>query len=365
MDTHIVMIHGMWGGSWCWDQYRSFFENKGYHCVIPNLRYHDLEPNDAPDPRLGTVSLLNYADDLEELIKKLDSPVILMGHSMGGLLAQILASRNLAEAVVLFAPAAPYGTIGLTYSVIKSFWSILTTWKFWEKPVRQTFNEASYSTLGMLPTDLKKEEFAKLGYESGRATFEIGFWPLDSAKASKVDESKVTCPVLVIAGVEDKITPASVIRKIANKYREVAVYKEIERHGHALLGEPGWEEIAEYASMWLEKVLRTGEYEVESQVEQRRFRRIQYDALIAFARSDSESYNHGNMDSYSPGGLHFTSNVEIKPGSDINIKWIDSIPDMSIPGEDGVCRAKVIWYKQREDRSLYDIGAQFSEMPAQ
>jgi non-heme chloroperoxidase len=365
VDTTVVMIHGMWGGDWCWDQYRFFFENKGYHCVIPNLRYHDLDPNDAPDPRLGTVSLLDYADDLEKLIKKLDSPVVLMGHSMGGLLAQILASRDLAEAVVLFAPAAPYGTIGLTYSVVRSFWTILTTWKYWKKPVRQTFNEASYSTLGVLPTDLKKEEFAKLGYESGRAIFEIGFWPLDSAKASKVDESKVTCPVLVIAGVEDKITPASVIRKIANKYRKVAVYKEIEHHGHALLGEPGWEEIAGYASVWLKRVLSTREFEVASHVEQRKYKRTQYSALIAFTRSDSESYIHGNMDSYSPGGLHFTSNVEIEPGSDIKIKWIDSAPDIKGSHGDDVCRAKVIWYKQREDRALYDIGAQFFEMPAQ
>ena len=365
MDTTIVMIHGMWGGGWCWDQYRSFFENKGYHCITPNLRYHDMDPKAEPDPRLGTVSLLDYADDLEKQIKKLDPPILLMGHSMGGLLAQILASRDLAEAVVLFAPAAPYGTMGLTYSVIKSFWSTLTTWKFWRKPVKQTFKEASYSTLGVIPTDLKKEAFDKLVYESGRVVLETGLWPLDSAKASKVDQSKVTCPVLVMAGVEDKITPASVIRKIANKYAAVAVYKEFEHHGHAVLGEPGWEAIAEYTSDWLEKVLSSKEFEVESHVEQRKFRRTQYNAPIAFARSDSESYYYGNMDSYSPGGLHFTSNVEIKPGSDINIKWVDGVPDIHGSRGDDVFRATVIWYKQREDRSLYDIGAQFVEMPAQ
>jgi pimeloyl-ACP methyl ester carboxylesterase len=365
MDATIVMIHGMWGGGWCWDQYRSFFENKGYHCITPVLRYHHMDPNDEPDPRLGTVSILDYADDLEKQIRQLDAPIILMGHSMGGLLSQILASRNLAQAVVLLTPAAPYGIMGLTYSVIRSFWSILTTWKFWKKPVRQTFTEASYSTLGVLPADLKKEEFANFGYESGRTVFEIGLWPLDSAKASRVDESKVTCPVLVIAGVEDKITPASVIRKIADKYKEVAVYKEFEHHGHAVLSEPGWEEIAEFTSVWLKKALRTKEFAIKSHVEQRKFKRIEYHAPIAFARSDSESYYHGNMDSYSPGGLHFTSKVEIKPGSDINIKLVDSVPDIQAARGDNICRAKVIWYKQREDRSLYDIGAQFSEIPAQ
>jgi pimeloyl-ACP methyl ester carboxylesterase len=358
------MIHGMWGGGWCWDRYRSFFENKGYRCITPTLRYHEKDLNTAPDPRLGTVSLLDYTDDLEKQIRQLEPPVVLMGHSMGGLLAQILASRDLAQALILLAPAAPYGMMGLTYSVIKSFWSILTTWRFWRKPVRQTFKEASYSTLGVLPPDLKKEEFDKLGYESGRVVLETGLWPLDSAKASKVDPSKVTCPVLVMAGDKDKITPASVIRKIANKYAAVAVYKEFEHHGHAVLAEPGWEAIVEYTSVWLERVLSVKEVEVESRVEQRKFRRIQYNTLIAFAQSDSQSFRQANMEDYSLGGLHITSSVEIQPGSDINIKWIDRIPDIDVSRGNGVCRAKVIWYKQREDRSLYDIGVQFSEMTA-
>ena len=364
MNTTIVMIHGMWGGGWCWDLYRSYFENKGHRCIAPDLRYHDQDPTTVPDPRLGTVSLLDYADDLDKLIRQLEPPVVLMGHSMGGLLAQILASRDLAQALVLLAPAAPYGMMGLTYSVIKSFWSILTTWRFWRKPVKQTFKEASYSTLGVLPPDLKKEEFDKLGYESGRVVLETGLWPLDSTKASKVDPSKITCPVLILAGAEDKITPASVIRKIANKYAAVAVYKELEHHGHAVLAEPGWEEIVDYTSIWLEKVLRVKGVEAEHRVEKRKFRRTQHNALIAFAQSDSQSYHQANMEGYSLGGLHFASKIKIKPGSDINIKWIDTIPDIDGSRGNGVCRAKVIWYKQRENRTLYDIGVQFSEMSA-
>lgn len=365
MDRTIVMIHGMWGGVWCWDNFKPYLENKGYRCITPILRYHDMNPEDNPDPRLGTVSLLDYANDLEEQIRKLDGPVILMGHSMGGLLTQILASRDQAEAAILLAPAAPYGIMVLKPSVIRSFWSTLTTWNFWKKPGRQTFEEAAYSTLGVLSTDVKKKEYDKLVYESGRVVLEQGFWLLDSKKASKVDESKVTCPVLIIAGSEDKITPASVVRKIADKYQEVAVYKEFAHHGHAILAEPGWEEIAEHTSVWLNKALSLKEFRVETHVEQRKFKRTPYDAAIAFARSDTESYHQGKMDSYSQGGLHFTSNVEIKPGSDITIKWIDSIPEIKGGNEKDICRAEVIWYKRRADRSVYDIGAKFSDIPAQ
>ena len=67
---------------------------------------------------------------------------------------------------------------------------------------------------------------------------------------SKVDESKVTCPVLVVAGAEDRITPASVVSKVAEKYRN-ATYKEFPNHAHWIMAEPGWQEVAEYIDGWL------------------------------------------------------------------------------------------------------------------
>ncbi len=153
MNEAIVMIHGMWGGNWVWDNYKEFFENKDYICITPTLRYHDMDPNEQPDSKLGTVSLLDYADDLEKLIRKLDVPPVIIGHSMGGLLTQILASRGLAEAIILLTPASPSGIIALTPSVLKSFQSVLTKWGFWKKPMRQTFKEAEYSMMGLLPPD--------------------------------------------------------------------------------------------------------------------------------------------------------------------------------------------------------------------
>ena len=254
MTETIVMIHGMWGGGWSWENYVKHFEKKGYHCITPALRFHDMDPNETPNPQLGTTSLLDYAEDLEQEIHKLDVIPILMGHSMGGLLAQILGSRGLAKALVLLTPASPYGIMALKPSVIRSFWSVLTKWGFWRKPMRQKFNEAVYSMLHLLTPEEQKETFDKFVYESGHAGFEIGFWLFDSRRAAKVDESKITCPVLVIAGAEDRITPASVVRQVANKYKAVSTYKEFANHAHWVIAEPGWQEIAEYVSDWLDQV---------------------------------------------------------------------------------------------------------------
>jgi len=249
------MIHGMWGGSWCWDNYKNYLEKKGYNCVTTILRYHDINPLDNPDAKLGATSLLDYAKDLEQEIMQLDTRPIVMGHSMGGLLAQILGSRDLAKALVLLTPAPPYGIISIRPTVIKSFWSILKKWGFWETAHRQTFDEAVYSLLHLMPADQQKIIFDKFVYESGRAATEIGFWFLDSRKASYVDAAKIKCPVLVISGSEDRITPVVVTEEIAKKYEPLSTYKSFTNHAHWVIGESGWTEIADYVSEWLDKAV--------------------------------------------------------------------------------------------------------------
>jgi len=252
MADKIVMIHGMWGGGWYWENFKNFFEQRGYECFTPTLRHHDVSPLDDPHPDLGETSLLDYAQDLEEFIGKLDDKPILIGHSMGGLLAQILGSRGFAKALVLLTSASPSGVNALKFSVIKSFWSVLTTWGFWRKPQRLSFKTTVYSMLHLLSEEEQKAIYDKFVYESGRAAGEIGFWLLDFKGASKVDESKVTCPVLVISGAEDRITPVSLSKKMAKKYN--GTYKEFENHAHLVIMEPGWEDIAKYIASWFNQI---------------------------------------------------------------------------------------------------------------
>ena len=258
MTETIFMIHGMWAGGWYWENFERFFSDRGYHCVATTLRHHDMDPRGTPDPRLGTTSLLDYAEDLEAEIGQLGVQPIVMGHSMGGLLAQILGSRGLAKALVLLTPAPPAGINALKPSVIKSFWRLPTQWGFWKKPIQQTFNDGAYATLGNLPPAEQREIHARLVYESGRAASEIALWPLDPGKASRVDQSKVTCPVLVVGAAHDKATPVSVVRQQAKKYGAAATYKEFPNNAHWVIGEPGWEEIAQYVSDWLDQALAGG-----------------------------------------------------------------------------------------------------------
>jgi pimeloyl-ACP methyl ester carboxylesterase len=251
MNKILFMIHGMMVGPWCWDNYRDYFTKKNYRCISPALRFHDMDPNDIPAPQLGTTSLLDYVADLEREINECSERPIIMGHSMGGLLAQILASRGYAKAAVLLTPAAPAGIIGLNYTVLRSFSGAMMNWGFWRKPFRFSFPKAVYATMHLLPVEEQRRIYKRFVYESGRAASQIGFWFLDRTGASRVDQSRVNCPLLLISGKKDRITPAVVVQRTAQKYTS-ASYKQFDDHAHWVLSEPGWQEIAEYIDGWLE-----------------------------------------------------------------------------------------------------------------
>ncbi|MCH7479033.1 MAG: alpha/beta hydrolase [SAR324 cluster bacterium] len=256
MTETVLMIHGMWASGALWEKWANYFEDRGFHCLRATLRHHGGDPAAPPHPELGTTSLLDYAQDLEEEIRRLEAPPIIIGHSMGGLLAQMLGARGLARMLVLLTPASPRGIMAIKPSVLRSFWSGMTTWAFWRKALRQTFGEASWSMMHLLTPEEQKEIYSSFGFESGRAAAEIGFWLFDPNRASQVNAKAVTCPTLVVGASEDRICPVSVVRQVAKKYRHVATYQEFPGHAHWVVGEPGWEDIAGFCADWLKERLR-------------------------------------------------------------------------------------------------------------
>jgi non-heme chloroperoxidase len=250
----ILFIHGILVGGWCWDKYKKFFEERGYRCVAPNLRYHGIGQNEEPNPRLGSTSLVDYVDDLEKEIHELNLPngekPIVIGHSMGALLAQKLAERGLAEKIVLISSAPPSDIIQPLFWLVKGFFLLKTPYLFWKKPNTVTFKNFKNMVLHRIATDEQEQIFEKIGYESGRALLEISFGFLDPYKASNIDDKKVYCPVLVLSGDEDRVLSTKITKKIAQKYN--TKYKVFTHHAHWIIAEPNWEEVAEYIAEWLQ-----------------------------------------------------------------------------------------------------------------
>ncbi len=252
MNENILMIHGLWGTGVCWDNFRKFFELNGYHCITPTLPFHDLKPGDPPHLSLAEAGIEDYLLYIKDEIAKLDSPPILLGHSGGGLLSQLIAADLEVKALVLLCSAVPWGILKLDFEVLKSFWGLVKRGiLFSNKPVRLTYKEACYAVFNNMPEDIKKSEYEKLVWESARVIKEIGFRPAlgIGKKVTMVDETKIHCPVLVLAGCLDRITPLYFQRKLAEKLN--AEYREFSDMAHFIIGEKGWEDVADYIYVWL------------------------------------------------------------------------------------------------------------------
>ena len=253
MTQTIVMIHGAFCAGWAFEEWIPYFENLGFVCYAPDLPYHDQGPEQSPDPRLATVSLLDYARWLELYIDKLelDEPPILIGHSMGGLLAQILAARRKASGVILLAPSAPWGVLPSTEHEIFTAMGLTFAGPFWSIPLMPSYSLAAEATLDRLPPDQRRRVFSRFVPESGQVTFEIMYWAMDMRKASRVNAAEVTCPVLVLSGEKDRVNPPTTARQIALRYRDRADFQVFDNRSHWLHGEPGWESIAGASYDWM------------------------------------------------------------------------------------------------------------------
>ncbi len=237
------MIHGAFCGGWAFAHWAPLFEARGFQVHLPTLRHHDC--GEHPPEKLGQVSLLDYASDLEKLLDKIGEPAFLIGHSMGGLLAQMLAARRDVRGVAGIAPSAPYGVLPSTPFEIASAQALYMAGEFWNKPLKPERWIAAANALDMLDEKERNRVFAQFVPESGLATFEIMQWALDTRRASSVDAAKVKCPVLCVAGARDRINPPGTVRSVARRYRAFGTFEEIPGHSHWLIGEPGWENITE------------------------------------------------------------------------------------------------------------------------
>lgn len=253
----IVMIHGAFCGPWAFEDFRKPFEAAGWRVHAPMLRHH--EPHAKPSRALGTTSLTDYAKDLTAFIATLDAPPILVGHSLGGLLAQMLAAKGLAHALVLLAPCPPWGMLPSTLFEMASVGTMLFAGDFWNQPLKPDYGIAAAHSLDKIAPAARQKVFARFVPESGLATFEIMHWALDMKRAALVHAEAVTCPILCLGGSHDKINPPETVKRIAERYKGRAIFEEIAAHSHWLVGEPGWEKIAARTLRWIDELTAAGD----------------------------------------------------------------------------------------------------------
>jgi pimeloyl-ACP methyl ester carboxylesterase len=219
-DTkHVVLIHGAFSRGEQLAGAREAFEARGYTAHTPTLRHHELPLHEGA-MKIASLSLRDYTDDLVAFVNSLDAPPLLVGHSMGGLLAQLVAARTRHAGLVAACPASAAGIFGTTATNLRVGLPIFLRPRPWAKPVYPpTLEQFRRWFASRQAEDILGEIYDGLVCESGRAMCEMAVAVAKLSKATVVDFAAVTTPVLVIKAEYDRIAPTGVIRQTAARYQ--------------------------------------------------------------------------------------------------------------------------------------------------
>jgi pimeloyl-ACP methyl ester carboxylesterase len=249
VTTPVVFVHGAFCGGWAFDRFREPFESAGFETHAPNLPHHE---RGADLEKLAQSSLKIYADSVADYVRALSAPPVLIGHSLGGLAAQLAAMQTPVAALILLAPSAPWGVLPTTLDEHGNSFGLSMLGDYWRRPVPPDYSVARSTTLDRLTHDQARRTFAKFVPESGRAIREAVQWWLDHSMTSSAPVYKIAAPVLAMAGGKDRVNPSSTVRRVAGRFPVgQAQFHEFDQMSHWLVGEPEWPEVAQLSLDWL------------------------------------------------------------------------------------------------------------------
>jgi non-heme chloroperoxidase len=234
----VLFVHGIFVDAREWTDWLLHFAARGFPAYAVNLRGR---AGSRPTPRLGSVSVDDYVQDAADVARRLGRAAV-VGHSMGGLIAQRLAALDVVRSAVLITPAPPRGIVlfsrELAVKQLKYLPHILLN-----RVIEPDAEALRQLAMNRAPATVQERAMSQLVPDSGRAGRQI------SVTGVPVDRAKVKCPMLVIAAEQDRFVPARVVARIAKRYG--AQLEVIPGHGHIVTMEPGWESLADRVAAWI------------------------------------------------------------------------------------------------------------------
>jgi pimeloyl-ACP methyl ester carboxylesterase len=253
----IVLIHGLWLTPRSWESFRTFYEERGYNVLTPAWpRIHGEAEDIRRDPSaLVGLGVIEIADYYGQLIKTLDEPPIIMGHSFGGLIVQILLDRGLGAAGVAIDAVPPKGFFRLPFSALKAASGVLLNPMNYRRVPSFTFEQFRYAFGNNVSEEQARKFYERYAIPGpGRPIFQVATANLVPRAATKVNYGNDRrAPLLLIAGSEDHQVPVSMIRENFKRYdRSTAItdFKEFPGCSRLIAIRDGWQEVAEYALSW-------------------------------------------------------------------------------------------------------------------
>jgi pimeloyl-ACP methyl ester carboxylesterase len=259
----IVLVHGFWLTPRSWDPFRRYFEARNYQVLAPPWPrlVGDVEDVRRDPSALNGLGVKECVDHYDAIIRGLDQPPIIMGHSFGGLYVQMLLDRGLGAAGVAIDAAAPKGVLRLPAAQIRALSPVLLNPANRKRTVALTYKEFRYGFANTMADADAKAAFEQQAIPGpGRPVFEAGLANLNPRAVTKVNyRNDQRAPLLLIAGSDDHTVPAAVNRSNYHKYhgsKAVTSFKEFPGRSHLIVAQSGWEEVADYALSWAEQRLQ-------------------------------------------------------------------------------------------------------------
>ena len=247
----VAFVHGLWLLPSSWDRWRAFFEDAGYATLAPS--WPD-DPNTVDEANrhpevFAHKSVGDVADHIEGVVKKLKKKPVVIGHSFGGLLTQILAGRGLAAASVAIDPAPFRGVLPLPISALKSAFPVLGNPLNHGRAVPLTYEQFRYAFANAVSEDEAHELYNTFAVPAAgvplfqAATANLNPWTEVKVKTKSPERG----PLLIISGEKDHTVPwaiANASYKRQKRNEGVTEIVEIPNRGHALTIDHGWREVA-------------------------------------------------------------------------------------------------------------------------
>jgi len=250
----VVFIHGLWLLPSSWDNWAGLFEEAGYAAVQPSWPDdpETIEVARAEPELLAKKNLKQIADHTADVIGKLDKKPAVMGHSTGGLLAQLIADRGLSAATVAIDPGPFRGVLPLPFSALKSASPVLKNPANRGKAVTLTFDQFKYGWANALSDEEARQLYDTYHVAApGVALMQMANANINPFTEAKLDPKNPNRgPLLIINGEKDHTVPwaiANASYKRQKRNQSVTEIVKIPNRGHSLTIDSGWREVAQTA----------------------------------------------------------------------------------------------------------------------
>jgi pimeloyl-ACP methyl ester carboxylesterase len=255
-EQTVVLIHGLFLTWSNWEKWVERYSARGFNVLTPGWpgldgTVEELRADPAPLTKLDIKSVVDYLDGV---IRRLEMPPIIMGHSFGGLFTQLLAYRGLGSAAVGIDPGAPAGVLELPFTTLKSSAPVLANPLNIGKATMLTPEQFHYAFTNTISEEQSRALYDRYAVPcANRVLFEGAFENFVPNSPARVDVSSSRPPILLIAGGEDHLVTPGYTRanfELISKSSAITAFKEFPGRPHFTGAVEGWEAVADFALDW-------------------------------------------------------------------------------------------------------------------